>query len=559
MKQLAEREHRLGNFTEAKDLYEQYLAQNPKDDDTWHALGILLAQCGQLQEAQETLEKAIAHNKNQATYHNSLGNVFRQLQQPDNAIKSYKQAIKRNTNYPIAYNNLGNIYFQQKRFSSAKQAYEKAILLKDNYADAYCNLGILHIELHEEAQAVTYLKKALSYNPTLVTAKNQLGDYYLRHDMFSEAKIVFSECIAENPHLIEAHHRLGIACYHLKHYKEAQQHFEYVLSLAPSHPEANQYLANTYLESRDHEKALQYYFRQLEKSPFYETYYNLGVLLMMKERFNEALLYFGEAEKQNSADPAIALNRGHIYLKRNQIDLAIQAYQTALRLKPHDSEIQHILAALTQHNTPEKAPSDFIHNLFNQYAPYYDMHLRSRLCYEIPEKIIQTITLEAPYFWETKKRILDLGCGTGLCGALLQPYASELIGVDLSSNMLAVAKDKNFYHQLIESDITDALNTFTTIELVVAGDVFTYIGELTPIFAQVSRILSSQGLFIFTAEKSFTEDYCLQKSVRYAHHKAYLNKLIAYHGFTLLRFDNIPLRKQKADWVEGYLVLLQKP
>ena len=32
--------------------------------------------------------------------------------------------------------------------------------------------------------------------------------------------------------------------------------------------------------------------------------------------------------------------------------------------------------------------------------------------------------------------VLDLGCGTGLCGPLLRPYARALAGVDLSPQML---------------------------------------------------------------------------------------------------------------------------
>jgi ubiquinone/menaquinone biosynthesis C-methylase UbiE len=40
------------------------------------------------------------------------------------------------------------------------------------------------------------------------------------------------------------------------------------------------------------------------------------------------------------------------------------------------------------------------------------------------------------------QEILDLGCGTGLCGAWFTDYSARLVGVDLSPKMIEVAKKK---------------------------------------------------------------------------------------------------------------------
>ena len=50
--------------------------------------------------------------------------------------------------------------------------------------------------------------------------------------------------------------------------------------------------------------------------------------------------------------------------------------------------------------------------------------------------------------------VLDAGCGTGLCGVLVAPFARRLVGVDLSDGMLAHAGDKNIYHALIRAELT---------------------------------------------------------------------------------------------------------
>jgi predicted TPR repeat methyltransferase len=49
--------------------------------------------------------------------------------------------------------------------------------------------------------------------------------------------------------------------------------------------------------------------------------------------------------------------------------------------------------------------------------------------------------------------VLDAGCGTGLCGTIIAPFACRLVGVDLSEGMLAHAKDKNVYHRLVKAEL----------------------------------------------------------------------------------------------------------
>lgn len=83
-------------------------------------------------------------------------------------------------------------------------------------------------------------------------------------------------------------------------------------------------------------------------------------------------------------------------------------------------------------------------------------------------------------------RILDAGCGTGLCGDFLKKYASfrGLEGVDLSAGMLREAAAKKVYNKLICREITDWLNNVKArYGLVVSADVFTYIGDLENLFS----------------------------------------------------------------------------
>lgn len=456
------------------------------------------------------------------------------------------------------YNSLGNVCRRLSRWDEALAAYQKALEIQPDYAIAHCNIGIIYTALEKNEDAIAHLKKAIALNPDLLPALNQLGDIYLREEKYVEARDVLLQSVLKMPDQVESNHRLGIAYFKLHDFENARTQFEKVLILNYQHPEINQYLANTWLELRDHEKAMHYYFCQLEKNPYFETFYNVGVLFMMKEKLQDALQYFNKAAELDPNDVATQLNMGNIYLKQQKIDHAIICYYQANALRPNDLEIQHILSALTQQKTSDIAPPEYVIHLFDQYAPYYEKHLSECLHYEVPEKMLQVMQLEYPHLSENKWNIIDLGCGTGFCGTLFKSFAKKLIGIDLSENMLSVAREKNIYDELIEDDITEALSRFSDVDLIIAADVFTYIGDLNPIFKNASDALLSGGLFIFTVEKSTSENYFLQTSIRYAHSKSYLDFLIAQHPFDVLRFENIQLRKQMNKPVEGYLVLLKK-
>ena len=71
--------------------------------------------------------------------------------------------------------------------------------------------------------------------------------------------------------------------------------------------------------------------------------------------------------------------------------------------------------------------------------------------------------------------MLDAGCGTGLCGPLVAPYARRLTGVDLSAGMLAQAKEKNVYDELFKVELTEYLRDHTeAFDLIVSADTLVY-------------------------------------------------------------------------------------
>lgn len=95
-----------------------------------------------------------------------------------------------------------------------------------------------------------------------------------------------------------------------------------------------------------------------------------------------------------------------------------------------------------------------------------------------------------------KLRILDAGCGTGLCAPFLKKYASwhGLEGVDLSSGMLAEAARKKLYARLYCQELCAFLSGHKKrYDLIAAADVLTYFGDLDSVFAGFAFALKKTG------------------------------------------------------------------
>lgn len=546
-----------GNIEDALAIYQAILKEDPQDSNLIHNISVLYAQLKQYEKALESIDRAIKLDGNNAVYLITKGNILLRQNNIEAAIIEYQKAVKLDPSYAHAYNNLGNAYYRMDQLTTAEQYYQKAIQIKPQYIDAHFNYSLLLIKLGNLDEAKKQLEQTLRLQPQHPYALGQFAEIYLLQGNITEAITFFIKRLEMQPYHVTTLYKLGIAYLQSSQFPEAIQSFKKVLQLDERHPDANYDLASAYLKSGNYENALAYYLRQLEIRSNAETYYNIGVLLMYQERNQEAIQYFKEALNLDPNYLPTHLNLGATFLKANRAKEAVPYYQSALQLKPDDAEIQHILNALTQSNTPDHAPSDYLEHLFDQYAHIYDQHLTRHLEYKVPELLFDAIHDETG-ITQPSLIILDLGCGTGLCGEYFKKISKKLIGVDISKEMIEVAKNKPLYDELQVADIQTVLDQYSNIDLVLAADVFTYIGNLATIFKKVYTALTDEGIFGFSVEKTHVEPYLLQQSIRYAHSKNYLATLIKENNFQILRFDQIILRKQRNHPVEGFLVVLKK-
>lgn len=449
------------------------------------------------------------------------------------------------------------IHVELKNYSKALNYVDSAIQ-KESHIPAFHNSkGNILMRLNDYRAATKALQAAISIDPNYPPAYNNLGTCFIRQDRLDLAINAYQTALRLKSDFTDAQYNLARCFMQKELFEDAINLLENVLAVLPQHKSGHYLLATAYLIKKNPEKALKHYLRQIEIHPTAEAYYNIGVLIMNKDRHREAVDYFKRSLSLDPNQINTYLNLASTYLKMRQFSEAIHYYEMAEKLNPNDPEIQYVLSALKQNNTLKKAPKEFVAHLFDEYAPYYDRHLTEQLHYQAPT-LIQEIACQESASTDPHQKILDLGCGTGLCGEKLRSLAKTLIGIDISKSMIEIAREKNCYDTLEVISIESALKKYDSLDMITAGDVFTYIGDLEEIFSLAEKALKPKGLFIFTAEKTHQENYTLQKSVRYAHQRAYIETLANQYHFEILVCNNIVLRKDQGNPVEGYVFCLKK-
>ena len=239
-------------------------------------------------------------------------------------------------------------------------------------------------------------------------------------------------------------------------------------------------------------------------------------------------------------------------------DEALRWYQAYLDRYPDNSEARHMVAALGDGPAPVRASDAYVRETFDRFADDFDKQLIEDLDYRAP-RLAHDLFVKCSAGPPAGLDILDAGCGTGLSGVDFRPYARRLVGIDLSPEMLKLAGARGIYDELAEEEIAAALRARpASFDLVLAVDVFCYIGDLAETLAAAAVALRPEGRLVFSVEAQSKRGFSLTASGRYAHKPAYVRKAAKSAGFKEISGFEDRIRTEYGAPVAGYIVLVQK-
>jgi predicted TPR repeat methyltransferase len=344
-------------------------------------------------------------------------------------------------------------------------------------------------------------------------------------------------------------------------------------------------------ELQDSNAALQGQDRNLLSSYiaklYVEVYNTFGVMYKASGNSQDAIRSFQRALSFNSND-------GHALVQLASLDASPL---------PDDVDCTENASTTTAGTT--SLDQDYIVDLFDGYSDRFEDELVSVLQYrghewvtnEVLEHIkrrLQKASSDRTTDFDFdgtdddqaikfRCTVVDLGCGTGLVGQSLRAALddpifdkldAELRGVDLSPRMVEITRSKEYkalrtYDRVENNDAVKYLSRITaccqsSVDYIVAADVFIYIGDLDELFEVAHQALCDNGVLIFSIEHLLARDDSrgvglkLLRSGRFGHSQAYIETTANRHGLKLKLWKNGTLRKQRGEDVRGAVVVLEK-
>ncbi len=423
---------------------------------------------------------------------------------------------------------------QDGHFEEANTIYDKVLETNPQHPDALHFLGVLSHQQGMSDKAIYLIRNAISVNPKHPDFHNNLGNILKETGKSAEAAVAYQACIEIDPDNANALCNLGAVLKDEKRYKEALTSLERAIELAPKHSQAYHNLGNVYKKLERYDEAIAAYRESVE--------------LIKPE---ESAAYIATAYK----------SLGRMLYRDRRFDEAAAIYRKLLSIDPDNSTAQHLLAACSGEDIPDRASDAFVAETFDIFAGSFDEVLK-RLEYRAPELILSAVKslLNEP---NNQLTILDAGCGTGLLGILIRDYARHLVGVDLSKGMIDKAKGRSIYHELEIAELTEfMLQKSGAFDLIASADTLCYFGDLSKVFHAVAEALSKKGFFIFTLEEIINatpeETYRLNPHGRYSHTQDYVNNALTDAGLRVESITTDTLRNEGGAPVMGLVITASK-
>lgn len=266
-----------------------------------------------------------------------LGIAHSKAGQDDKAVEYYRQLLHFDAENADAWLNMANSYDRLGRYEQAEEAYATASNLDPEKEEVFLEWGICYYNQGRFEAALACTEQALIINPGSVQALWEQSDTLVRMEKFDEAAPVLEELVHRLPGDWRALYNLA-RCYEMMDcYDKVRPIAEELTRLRPENEDGYELLGNALVDTGKLEEALEQYSRALELCPTYwSVWANKGYVLLLLERFDEALPCYEQATSHVDDDAAYwywncqgaALHR----LQRD--DEALACYQRALELNP---------------------------------------------------------------------------------------------------------------------------------------------------------------------------------------------------------------------------------
>lgn len=562
-----------GALNEAEAIYLQMLQVMPENSDVWNLLGMIAQSRGDNLRAVDCFLSAVKYAPVPFFAHFfNLGLAYKSLNKPADALEMLKRATELAPDVKEIWNFFGVLQIEVGAKEEAVKSFCKALEIDGEYIDALANLCYYTNDTDRLLQLAdeNVNSFAANFKAAGVVEDHKQKEHYLQRAIACAPERTDGLLAMADFYRTSGDFKTSLTFYHK------------VLNLDNNDISALLGAADVYLAEKDFERAEKYYLKSFEQTrEIAGAHLNYGILLYQTGRTAEALEEYRKAAALEPETPEISYNlalvlkeigdfeealglmfNAHIKSPENQIfiiniaetlsllfrknaELALKIAENWQKQEPNNIFSRRVSAGMSG-MTEDVDNALYAKELFDVFAETYDVSMA-----KLEPKIISKFK---EIHGDVYGRALDLGCGTGLAADVLKTEQAVFDGVDISSQMLEKSRLKGLYNRLYQQDILSFLQEnppALSYDLVLAFDVFCYMGALDDVFAALKGV--EFWFSIETADDERGKDYYLDASGRYKHSVRYVERALKNIGFSEINAFSLTLRKENGEDVCGIL------
>lgn len=555
-----------GDHEKATSLLKRLSKEQPNNPLVFFQLGNAQAALGEHESAVRSFGRVLRLKPDLAAAHFNKANSHFAIGEHEQALRAYERSV-RDKPIPIALRRLGYLHLEAGRPGQARASLQQALAETPNDAEALILMSRALHALDELEAERSHLAEALRNWPDDVAVQNEVAARYVELEWHDEALTTFQNLERIRP-TAESAYNVGYAHVCLEQWAQAADAYQRAIDLRPDYHKAHHELGNVLRRLKQLDQAHHVLLHAIELAPdAWESHCYLGeVLADMGDRDAAAEEYKVAIRMFRDTETASGKITDDAYFRLWQLQSHRDSEERSVTLtewlaySPENPIARHLSHAARGAVEVDRAPDDYVRAEFDGFAATFDQVL-AKLEYRAPNLVAEAV---AGVVGNVKRRVLDCGCGTGLCGPLLAPFSARIDGIDLSAKMLDQARRLDVYDELVAAELTQYMSERpNAYDLVVSADTLVYFGDLRPPITAAAVTLCSDGYLAFTVERladdvSTDSGYVLNDTGRYGHHRSYVHQRLSEAGFAVCSLEEVTLRQQGGRPVLGYLVLARR-
>ncbi|XP_070580760.1 protein O-mannosyl-transferase TMTC1-like isoform X2 [Ptychodera flava] len=299
---------------------------------------------GRQEEAISLLIRAIEIDNQYADAYSSLAGILLDSGRYEEAEKLYQNVIKLTPTDPNAYNNYGAYFVRIDQQEKATEQYLKCLDLDPKHNVAMVNIARLFRKMGKTKEAEDMYIRSLAVKREAETLKS-LGALYFNTDRHNKAVETFQEALVLEPDSPEINTNYAQVLARLHRFDESITILHNVVERNPSYALAHRHLASVFALMKNYSEAIKHIDNYLEMDSGIDTKTKAEILYEQGSNYREinkhqdAIKCYKAAVEANPEFATAQMNLGAMYHMQDEIDLARQHYEAALKLEPNNAII----------------------------------------------------------------------------------------------------------------------------------------------------------------------------------------------------------------------------